>query len=160
MKILILILTMLALGCGEETIEEGTAPALTSIGPLEVRGHAVDIYWTVRDDDGDDVDIAVFICRDQNCGAAIQARGGDGTSRLPTVPAGQDILHLFAWNYDCDAGVAGGYFDGTNRVGAQTDLVYRVRIVLETTGEELESMNFTLEDLGITELLGCGPREG
>lgn len=161
-----------ALGC-DETIEIGNEPAVvTVVGP--VRGEApgfepsssppsdgrVFVGYALRDTEFDDVDIVVTVCAcaeqsgDEDectreaCGFAIQGQGGDGTSRLPTLPPWAELdhaQHTFVWN------AAAGRVSEDGVLASTATTRYVVGIAVQGDADDpLFSTPFNLEALGVT----------
>jgi hypothetical protein len=136
-------------GCVRDIEIENQEARVTSIGPidLDTAGNVI-INYTLQDPEGDDQDVQVQICTaaDQNCGTAVEGRGGDPTTRVPTIPAGTDVPHEFRWAPWC------GRWEGTEQTDSDPDTEYVAGIfVLGTSTTPLYSEPFTLADLGATD---------
>lgn len=136
-------------GCGEnEPASQYDQPAsLTSIGPVTFDGQSVVVDYTLRDPDGDEQDIDVGVCRDDGdlpdgrCPTPVEGALSDGTSSLPTNPAGEDVTHRFAWNVGC-----GRFRPSQNQcLETKVDRSYVFRIQLEDTVSRATSGSFTLK---------------
>lgn len=68
---------------------------------IEGVGGIVEVYYTLSDLDGDDVDIQIRFCSAGECNIPTAAPGGDGTANLPTLKT-EPVLHLFRWDALCD----------------------------------------------------------
>lgn len=143
------------LGCGE-IIEVDDRPAQVTgaeaaLG-VEVSGELrfVDVVYTLRDYEGDDVDLNVQVCdAGGRCGAAWQAPGGDGTYRVPTEPFDTDVPHVFRWDVGCGRAV-GASVEG---VGLTDEL--RLKIGVVGSDSSAETPVFTLETLGFEAIPEC-----
>jgi hypothetical protein len=146
-------------GVGGDTTDSQPAPTGTMISRSDA---ATVIPYLLQDPEGDDQSVKVQVCQwdgqqASQCGVAVQARGGDGSTFVPTTPAGACILHLFHWDVGC------GRFVGTNNPeppsramidSVDQPLVARVSIVgSDETSSQTEP--FTLDDIGFEALPEC-----
>lgn len=147
----------MAMGC-ETTIDVDNVPTrVTSVGPIEASSlvqiddqstafSQVRIGYTLRDFEGDDASIEIEICEeadDSNCGAPFRGYGGDGVTRLPTIPFDTDVPHYFEWEVGC------GRLVGTELVETEPTVSYVALIRVAGSGEQpVRSPAFRLEDLG------------
>lgn len=145
------------MGC-ETTIDVANLETqVTSVGPIEASSlvqldddtqgfSQVRIGYSLRDYEGDDASIQVEICEvgeDSNCGIPFRGFGGDGLSRLPTIPVDTDVPHIYEWAPGC------GRIVGLERVETSLDISYFARIsIAGGEGEPVESPEFLLSDLG------------
>lgn len=148
------------LGCGE-TIEVDDRPAqVTGVDAalaVELAGQPqfVEVTYTLRDYEGDDIDLEVEVCDASNtCGVAWQAPGADGTYRLPTEPFDTDVTHVFRWDVGCGR-VLGGAVEGVNL----TDEL-RLKISVLDGESSAETPVFSLETLGFVAVPACASGEG
>ncbi|MEZ4460190.1 MAG: hypothetical protein R3E66_10785 [bacterium] len=153
MKTVWLFVLMVCLGC-DETIDVDNSPAqVTAVGGITSVGSpptAVDVEYTLRDLEGDDTDVLVQICDESDvCGAAWQSAGGDGTARVTTVPFDTDVPHIFRWNPSC------GRVVGSSVQASGLDDSLRFRIQVAESTSSLESVPFTLRELGFAALADC-----
>ena len=140
-----------------ETIDIGNADArITSVGALDVVSESgapryVDVTYSVRDFEGDDVDVIVEICRADGtaCGVAWQGPGADGTFRVITEPYDTDVPHVFRWDAACGAVIADARVDAELGVSS----LFRVSVLGADT--HLDSLPFSLTDLGFVALPAC-----
>lgn len=142
-----------ATGCVRdvETLDE---PAVvTSIGPITTGADGnVVVSYTLRDFEGDDQTVRIEICDadGEDCGPAVQAPGGDPTTRVPTIPENTDVLHTFHWNPWC------GRYVGADLTASQIDAEYIVSIeVADTETGPVTSEPFTLESVGLLNAGDC-----
>lgn len=153
-------ITMLVCGVAacSETIDIDNADArITSVGALDVVNadgapRFVDVNYSVRDFEGDDVDVIVEVCQadGSDCGVAWQGAGADGTFRVITQPYDTDVPHVFRWDVGC------GLVIGEARTDADPAASLIFRISVAETGIALDSMPFSLSDLGFAALPACG----
>ncbi len=87
-------------GCTDAVDIANRAPA-AELDAIEGAGSVVDVYYTLTDLDGDDVDIQIRFCSGGTCSIPTAASGGDGTANLPTIKD-EPVLHLFRWDALCD----------------------------------------------------------
>jgi hypothetical protein len=140
-----------------ETIDIDNADArITSVGALDVvtengAPRYVDVTYSVRDFEGDDVDVIVEICNaaGTSCGVAWQGAGGDGTFRVITQPYDTDVPHVFRWDAACGSVVADARTDA--ELGASS--IFRISV--QDGDTHLDSMPFSLADLGFAALPAC-----
>ncbi|MFB6264203.1 MAG: hypothetical protein ABEL76_11350 [Bradymonadaceae bacterium] len=97
-------LSLIVAACGPPSSEAPNhPPSITSIGPVQgTEGGDVAIHYSLRDREGNEVDIEVKV-GDGLGGGGVPAEGpgSDGTDFLPTVPAGENVPHVFVWDVDC-----------------------------------------------------------
>jgi hypothetical protein len=146
--------------------DAGAQPDAGSTASFEVKisrdGDAVSIPYLIVDREGDDQNIRVEIClwngeSAGECGVAAADLGGDGTTFVPTSPAGQCVLHVFNWDVGCGrfTGVAdGGEAPQRATVEVDRELVARISVV---GSDETPSRSepFTLKALGFDALPPC-----
>lgn len=139
------------------------APAPVSTTTLARVGNALSVPYLISDIEGDDQRIDVEVCnwdgqQATDCGAAVQAPGGDGTNFVPTTPAGTCVLHVFYWNVGC-----GRFVRASNNAQApqqssvdSVDQQLVVQVSVAGTKEApVESAPFTLKDVGFDVLPAC-----
>jgi hypothetical protein len=139
--------------CGQ-TVEIGDLePRITVVGPVDYVDGEVRLSYAINDPAGNDRDITVEICQvaSQVCGSA--ARPGpssDSTAALPTLPAGTDVTHVFAWFLGCGKLVNG------QQTPFALEASYLVRITLDDGGHEVESAPFSPgDDFQLSQLPPC-----
>jgi hypothetical protein len=152
-------ITVLLLGlCGcSETIDIDNVEAqITSVGALDMVTESgvpryVDVAYSVRDLEGDDVDIVVEVCDadGSSCGVAWQGPGGDGTFRVITEPYDTNVSHVFRWDVACGVVIA----DARADADLSASSMFRIRIHGAET--HLDSMPFALSDFGFSALPAC-----
>lgn len=134
---------------------ENTTAQVTSVSDVRVVALAgiaqyVEVDYTLRDREGDDVDVIVEVCDASDvCGVAWQAPGADGTYRVTTEPFDTDVPHVFRWDAGC-----GRVLDGASAALALGDEL-TLRVSVEGSDEGLSSPVFALERLGFVELPEC-----
>ena len=142
-----------ATGCVREIDTLDEPAEVTSVGPIATDdADNVVVSYTLRDFEGDDQTVRVEVCTvdGEECGPAVQAPGGDPTTRVPTVPENTDVLHTFHWNPWC------GRYVETDLVGSEIDAQYIVSIeVLGTETGPVTSEPFTLESVGLVSAGDC-----
>ena len=88
--------------------------------------------YDIMDPEGDDKRLRFEVCETADgadlvdCGAPIQGASGDGTSFVPTVPAGEFVEHVFRWDLGC------GRFVGTERRSVEAETEYVGRVYVDT----------------------------
>jgi hypothetical protein len=125
-------------------------------------GDALVLPYLIKDIEGDDQAIKVEICQWDGqeataCGVAVQARGGDGSTFIPTTPAGSCILHLFYWDVGCGrfVGTDGGASPSRAMIDSVDDqLVARVSVVGSDEAPR-QTEPFSLADIGFDSLPEC-----
>lgn len=152
-----IIILLLGLSGCSETIDIDNAEAqITSVGALDMVTESgvpryLDVAYSVRDFEGDDVDIVVEVCDADgtSCGVAWQGPGGDGTFRVITEPYDTDVAHVFRWDVACGLVIADA------RADADLSKSSVFRISIQGADRHLDSMPFALSDLGFTALPAC-----
>lgn len=130
----------------------GQVTSVSNVRVVDVSGLAefVEVDYTVRDREGDDLDVLVEVCDAMDvCGVAWQAPGADGTYRVTTEPFDTDVPHVFRWDTGC-----GRVLNGASEVVALNDAL-TLRISVEGGETSMASPAFTLEQLGFGELPEC-----
>ena len=129
------------IGCTEPIELSNLAPRVRH-NSLEVRdGEPVDVYYTIEDAEGDDVDIAIDVCTTtDSCVSMTKSPGGDGTKNLPTLRR-ERVLHRFVWSAACD-------------IGLDESVFIRITPRDDSLGDAADSATFTLSDLGYSGTCG------
>ncbi len=142
----------------ETTIDVGNLPTrVTAVGPVEASSlvqfedgtqgfSQVRIGYALRDFEGDDASVEIEICEEgdeSTCGTPFRGFGGDGLSRLPTIPVDTDVAHRYEWEAGCGRIVTLAETD----TRYDTNYVARIRVA-GTNQEPLQSPSFTLQELG------------
>jgi hypothetical protein len=122
-----------------------TAATMTKIGD-----RLLSIPYVIQDPEGDDQEIQVQVCSWDDgtlvdCGFPVQGSGGDGTSNIPTTPAGACVLHVFHWNVAC-----GRFLEDSSRehTDVEDEIVVRMQLA-DDDDNWTTSEPFTLGDEGI-----------
>lgn len=144
----------LALSACEETIVIGELdPRIVALGPLELVDDALHLYYALNDPAGNDQDLTLEICTSDlsACGpVARPAAQSGGTIGLPTLPAGNDVIHLFAWYPGCGTVIEG------EQQAMTLEGTYVARLSLETGAHEVISSPFSLgAGFELTQLPPC-----
>jgi hypothetical protein len=147
-------------------VDAGVGTDAGAFEPRPVRitrdGNALVIPYLLRDREGDDQRIKVELCEWDgseavSCGVAVQSAGGDGTSFVPTTPAGTCILHVFYWDVGCGRFVAtdnGGTPQKVFIDGVDQALVAQVSVI-GSEEEPTQTEPFTLEGIGFESVPEC-----
>ena len=128
-------------GCTEPIEVSNLAPRVRHNSLDVADGAPVDVYYTVEDAEGDDVDITIEVCTGPtSCTSMTESPGGDGTSNLPTRRR-ERVLHHFIWNAACDIGPEEAVF---------------IRITPQDTGlgAPADSDTFSLSEIGYSGACG------
>ena len=144
----------IAISACEETIVVGELdPRIVALGPVQLVNDSLHLYYALNDPAGNDQVLTLEICTlDLSlCGpVARAATQSDGTVGLPTLPAGSDVIHLFAWYLGC-----GTVIDGEQRP-MTLDGTYVARLNLQRGAHEVISSPFSLgTDFELTLLPPC-----
>jgi hypothetical protein len=97
---LLLSMVCLLIACAEPYEVPNSMP-IALFDSLEGQGDIVDIYYTLFDDNGDDLSIDLNFCVNAACNQPTEIPGGDGLDNLPTRKH-LSMLHLFRWAALCD----------------------------------------------------------
>lgn len=139
------------IACDEAIDIDNLDAQITSVGAVRAAGATeVDVDYTIRDYEGDDVNVIVEICDDTECGVAWQGDGADGTYRVTTTPFDSDVPHVFRWLVRCGR-------VGAPQVDATTPVFFRLHV--EGTESTLDSQPFLLQGLGVSATIDC-PEDG
>ncbi len=136
-------LLALSVGCSEEPRVPNNPPSVEfETGSSD--GNVAEVWYWVLDFDGDDVNIDIQVCRQQECFVPTESPGGDGTANLPTL-RDEPALHLYRWAAGCDLDAAGYDAELTIEI-LPTD-------IRNGEGELVQSDPFVLNDIGVE--TGC-----
>lgn len=120
-------------GCGD-TVDapDGTTVIQGLESNLSDDNSRFTFRYDIMDPEGDDKRLRFEVCETDgsgelvDCGAPIQGASGDGTSFVPTLPAGEFVEHVFRWDLGC------GRFVGTERRSVEAETEYVGRVYVDT----------------------------
>jgi hypothetical protein len=150
-----------ATGCGDSVDAPDGATTIRSLQPvLSDDNTKFTFEYEIMDPEGDDKRLRFEVCEADSsgnpveCGAPVQGPGGDGTDYVPTVPAGEFVVHVFHWDLGC------GRFVGTERRSVEADTDYIGRVYIDTEKEPVTSTEpFQLSQDALSAATDCTPPE-